>query len=148
MKGFVLSVVFVVCSLVGRTGVAHAETEWCAEDPVLIVDGRVVDITTSFDRAYLPSIRAPMLFDIQIPVNVVSAVAVGVSIDVPFDVRIAKTLPAWDGIGSMPIVARVTVYANASFDTFTRITGVTGVSDLVPGRSNSPTKVSVGTIAP
>ncbi len=148
MKGLVLSFAFLVASLAAHADVAHAETEWCAEDPVLIVDGRTIDITTSFDRAYLGSIRDAILFEIQVPENVAFAAAVGVAVFVPHEVSIARTLPVWDGDGPMPLVARVTVRADAAFDTFTRITGSTAITEVVQGRSNSPTKLAVGTLAP
>ena len=148
MRATLRSVLFILVALIATGAVAHAETEWCAEDPVLVIDGRVVDITTTFDRAYLGTIRDAILFEVEVPENVMSVAAIGVSTFVPHEIQISRTLPAWDGLGSLPVVARVTVRADASFDTFTRITGGQDLSELVPGLSNRPTRVKTGTLAP
>src|SRR6267378_2693930 len=91
---------------------AAAGAEWCEEDPTFIVNGSLVDITTTFPYRYAGTVSGPVEFE----------------------------LPAWRGIGLLPVVARVTVRARASFDTQTRVTGLNvRLTWTVPGRSNDTT---------
>lgn len=118
---------------------AAAGAEWCEEDPTFIVNGSLVDITTTFPYRYAGTVSGPVEFELLVPENV-NAAAVALPGTVPVTAKIRQELPAWRGIGLLPVVARVTVRARASFDTQTRVTGLNvRLTWTVPGRSNDTT---------
>ncbi len=122
-------------------GVASADPIWCEEDPVYSFGGRTVDVTTGFESTYLDAISGPILFELELPTNAPPAVALGVAVRVPQQVRISYTLPAWAGQGEIAAIAYVTVSAKADFDTRTRLTGTTDIVAIVAGRSNQRTVI-------
>ncbi|HKY50316.1 MAG TPA: hypothetical protein VJP45_03585 [Candidatus Limnocylindria bacterium] len=145
-----ISFVFVFVLLVSMlsAGKADAGFEWCSEDPVFVVNGNIVDVTTSFPAKYVDSIKGPVLFELLVPENAVAAV-VTVSGRVPLEGRVIKSLPRWWGLVGLPIVVRVTLKASASFETQTRVTG-TGLflTTTVEGKSNQVTVASYRLLLP
>jgi hypothetical protein len=102
---------------------AFAGVQWCEEDPVFLVNGSLVDITTKFEAKYARSIKGTVHFDLQIPSNAV-AVAVSLPGDVPVSASIRRTLPANWSLLTVPVVLTVTMDASdKSFPTYTRVTG-------------------------
>lgn len=121
---------------------ADAGVQWCEEDPVFIVNGALIDVTTAFPANYIHTINAPVAFELLVPSNAVAAV-VSLPAAVPMTAKISKVLPA-DGFWSLgvPVVVRVTVRATHSFETRTKITGThRWLSSTVYGKSNTTTQV-------
>lgn len=145
-----ISFVFVFVLLVSMlsAGKADAGFEWCSEDPVFIVNGNIVDVTTSFPAQYVDSIKGPVVFELHVPENSIAAV-VTISGRVPLEGRVIKSLPRWWGLLGLPVVVRVSVKAAASFETRTRVTG-TGVwlTNTVYGKSNQVTVASYRLLLP
>ena len=129
-------------------GKADAGVEWCSEDPLFIVNGNLVDVTTSFPAAYVNSIRGPVLFELLVPENSIAAV-VTISGRVPLEGKVTKSLPRWWGLLGLPVVVRVTLNATQSFETVTRVTG-TGLflTTTVNGKSNQVTVASYKLLLP
>ena len=118
---------------------ATAAPQWCEEDPEFLVNGALVDVTTWFPGQYAATTKS-VHFDMQVPSNAVAAV-VSLPGTVPVTASISKTLPAYYGIGRVPVVVTVTMDSNANFQHVTTITGLGGT--LVSwqyGWSQSPAK--------
>ena len=136
-----LAYVFVFALLVTMlsAGKADAGFEWCSEDPTFVVNGNVIDINTTFLAKYASSVKGPVVVELLVPSNAIAAVLT-LPGTVPVEGKITKSLPRWWGLLNMPVVARVTVNASASFDTYTRAIG-TGLwlTTTVSGKSNQTT---------
>lgn len=143
---FVLVFVLLVSML--SAGKADAGFEWCSEDPVFVVNGNIVDVTTSFPAKHIDSIKGPVVFELHVPENAIAAV-VTVSGRVPLEGRVIKSLPRWWGLVGLPVVVRVTLKATQSFETQTRVTG-TGLflTTTVEGKSNQVTVASYRLLLP
>jgi hypothetical protein len=140
--------VFALLISMMSAGKADAGVEWCSEDPLFIVNGNLVDVTTSFPARYIDSIKGPIVFELHVPENAIAAV-VTVSGRVPLEGKVVKSLPRWWGLLGLPVVVRVTLKANDSFETVTRVTG-TGLflTTTVNGRSNQVTTASYRLLLP
>ena len=118
---------------------AWAGQEWCEEDPEFVVNGSLVDVTTLFPAAYAPYVRGSVNFDMQVPSNVLAAV-VSLPGTVPVTAQVRHTLPAYYGIGKVPVVVTVTMSSTLNFQTYTQVTGMQGLLVTgIYGTSNQPT---------
>ena len=125
LSGVAFSIAFVVSSVLLGAG-ASASPQWCEEDPTFVVNGALVDVSTTFAYEYAGSVKGPVEFELLVPSNVVAGVV---------------SLP-----GTVPVTAKITrsLPATASFATSTRITGTyLWLSSKAAGKSNTTTKVSV-----
>jgi hypothetical protein len=121
---------------------ARAGVQWCEEDPVFVVNGALLDVTTQFPYEYKNSIKAPVAFELLVPTNAVAAV-VSLPGSVPMTAKISNVLPA-DGLLSLGVnvVVKVTVKATASFQTKTNVSGAyLWLSSTAYGKSNVTTQV-------
>lgn len=140
MKRFFVAFVGLVAMLCLSSSAAWAGPQWCEEDPEFIVNGALVDVTTLFPGSYAAYVNGPVNFNLQVPSNVVAA-AVSLPGTIPVTASISRTLPAYYGIGSIPVVVTVTMSSSVSFPTYTQITGLGGsVLNGVYGYSTWPTK--------
>jgi hypothetical protein len=132
---------FVLALLISTTsaGKADAGVEWCSEDPTFIVNGNVIDLNTRFPAEYKSLIKPPVVVELLVPSNATAAVLT-LPGSVPVVGKVTKSLPRWWGLLNMPVIARVTVNATGSFDTYTRAIG-TGLwlAGEVKGKSNQIT---------
>jgi hypothetical protein len=102
---------------------ADAGVQWCEEDPLFLVNGGIVDITTKFEAKYVSKIQGSVHFDLQIPANAVGVV-VSLPANPPATASIRRTLPANWSLLTIPVVLTVTMDASgASFPTYTRVVG-------------------------
>jgi hypothetical protein len=158
MRRLALSSVFSIALAISTLVLAppaNAGTEWCEDDPVFMVNGAIVDVTTA-----LPADAADLVtevdFELLVPSNVTAAV-VSIPSNFPTSATITPSLDPYLGIGSVPIVVNVRVRAIGTFDTVTSITATyatasTGPTGLlaagdtavstVNGQSNVETQVS------
>jgi hypothetical protein len=149
MRRLVYCFVFALLISTVSAGQADAGVEWCSEDPVFIVNGNIVDVTTSFPAKYIKSIKGPVVFELLVPENSIAAV-VTISGRVPLQGKVTKSLPRWWGLLGLPVVVRVTLNATESFETVTRVTG-TGMLFLtttVKGKSNQVTVANYKLLLP
>jgi hypothetical protein len=161
MRRVLSSAAFVVCLVTSTVALgtgALGGAEWCEEDPVFMVNGAIIDVTTSYPAEYRETIKE-IEFELLVPSNA-TAVVVSLPSNVPTTATIIPSLDPYMGIGAVPVVVRVTVKASGSFDTLTRITGTytstgddpltgdTALGDweagisMEPGMSNVATQVS------
>jgi hypothetical protein len=148
MRRLVYCFVFALLMSTIPAGQADAGVEWCSEDPVFIVNGNIVDVTTSFPAKYISSIKGPVVFELLVPENSIAAV-VTISGRVPLQGKVTKSLPRWWGLIGLPVVVRVSLQATQSFETQTRVTG-TGLflTTNVKGKSNQVTVASYKLLLP
>ncbi len=121
---------------------ANAGVQWCESDPLFLVNGSVVDVTTAFPADYKDAIKDPIAIELLVPTNAV-AVVLSLPTEVPMTAKISRVLPS-DGLLSLgvPVIVKVTYKASASFDTRTKITGTyLWLSSTVYGKSNVTTQV-------
>jgi hypothetical protein len=143
---FLSAMAFSICLVASSLALganADAGVQWCEEDPVFIVNGAIVDVTTAFPADAISSIKGPVAFELLVPSNAVAAV-VALPGAVPMTATITKSLPA-TGLLSLgvPVVVKVTVKASKSFETRTKVTGTyLGLSSTVYGKSNRTTRVN------
>jgi hypothetical protein len=121
---------------------ADAGVQWCESDPVFVVNGSVVDITTAFPDGYKASINEPIAIEVLVPTNAIAAV-VSLPTEVPMTAKISRVLPSGGFLSvGVPVIVKVTYKASASFDTRTKITGTyLWLSSTVYGKSNVTTQV-------
>jgi hypothetical protein len=121
---------------------ANAGVQWCESDPVFLVNGAIVDVTTAFPDGYQDNLKEPIAIELLVPTDAMAAV-VSLPTEVPMTAKISRVLPS-GGLLSLgvPVIVKVTYKATASFDTKTKITGTyLWLSSTVYGKSNVTTQV-------
>jgi hypothetical protein len=132
---------FVLSTLTMGLG-ADAGVQWCESDPLFVVNGAIVDVTTAFPTGYMGTLKEPVAIELLVPTNAIAAV-VSLPANVPMTAKISRVLPS-GGLLSLgvPVVVKVTYKASASFDTKTKVTGTfLWLSSTVYGKSNVTTQV-------
>ena len=144
-RAMVFTLVLLAVMLVPGTP-AFAGEKWCAEDPVLTIDGRTVNYTASFPLANLPGTTVNWTF--HIPKNVLLAVAITPpalgSPAIPTTVHIVRDLPAYFLLAKVTVVTTVTITGNGSFATSTAVQGLNARWSTYLGRSNTSQSLSTG----
>ena len=121
---------------------ANAGVQWCESDPLFVVNGAIVDVTTAFPAGYMSTLNEPVAIEMLVPTNAIAAV-VSLPANVPMTAKITNSLPS-GGLLSLgvPVIVKVTYKASASFDTKTKVTGTfLWLSSTVYGKSNVTTQV-------
>src|SRR5256885_6366833 len=116
LSGVAFSIAFVVSSVLLGAG-ASASPQWCEEDPTFVVNGALVDVSTTFAYEYAASVKGPVEFELLVPSNVVAAV-VSLPGTVPVSAKIIRSLSA-PGRIFVPAVDKVTRFATLRFPTVT-----------------------------
>src|SRR5438874_7849487 len=91
LRSFAFSVALTVSSLTLGGG-ASASPQWCEEDPTFVVNGAIVDVSTTFAYSYASSVKGPVQFELLVPENAVAAV-VSLPGTVPVTAKITRSLP-------------------------------------------------------
>ena len=121
---------------------ADAGVQWCESDPLFVVNGAILDVTTAFPASYTSTLKDPIAIELQVPTNAIAAV-VSLPTNVPMTAKISRVLSS-GGLLSLgvPVIVKVSYKASASFDTKTKVTGTyLGLSSTVYGKSNVTTQV-------
>src|SRR5213593_845551 len=121
---------------------ADAGVQWCESDPLFLVNGAILDVTTAFPASYTSTLKDPIAIELQVPTNAIAAV-VSLPTNVPMTAKISRVLSS-GGLLSLgvPVIVKVSYKASASFDTKTKVTGTyLGLSSTVYGKSNVTTQV-------
>lgn len=141
MQRFLAGVLALLFVTGGLGGSALAGTKWCAVDPVLTVDGKVSDVTVTFDEAYLPSLTAPVVFRFHVPSNARASVTLPPA-PVAYTVELLYDLPPRVKKDPVTVVAETLVTANAAFATQTVAAITRTVTVAAYGTSNAVTTLS------
>ena len=138
----------VLLSLTLSSSPALAGVSWCEDDPVFLLNGGLVDLTTGVPAGAADSVRS-IVYDVRVPSNTLFNAVIVVPSQFPTKATVSATLPAWTGRGEMPVVAYVTVKATKSFEIYTRaVAGNTTLIWNTPGRSNVTTTMKFKVLAP
>lgn len=138
---FIFAMTFAISTFVMGID-ADAGVQWCESDPVFLVNGGIIDVTTAFPQDFKKHIKGPVEVELLVPTNAI-AVVVSLPTEVPMTAKISKVLPS-GGLLSLgvPVIVKVTYHATASFDTKTKVTGTfLWLSSTVYGKSNVTTQV-------
>jgi hypothetical protein len=96
---------------------AEAGLSWCGADPVIIINGRVLDVQAFVPTDQLSNVDGPVVYTVHVPKN--ARVTANVRVDLLFaqKVRFVKDQPAWDGRRTLAVPIEVEVHAKqGSFD--------------------------------
>jgi hypothetical protein len=137
----VFALAFTISTLTLGLG-ADAGVQWCESDPLFVVNGAILDVTTAFPAGYTSTLKEPIAIELLVPTNAIAAV-VSLPTNVPMTAKITRVLSS-GGLLSLgvPVIVKVTYKATASFDTRTKVTGTfLLLSSTVYGKSNVTTQV-------
>lgn len=133
-----IAVSFALLALVVPARSVDAGEKWCEEDPVLTIDGRTVDYTTSFPLSAAAGAHVDWVF--HVPVNVLTASAItppaAGSPAVASTVTIVRDQPAYSLLASAAVVTTVQVSASTSVSTVTAVKGTNATWTSYTGKSN------------
>jgi hypothetical protein len=130
---FVLAVLFACAVLLPlNANTAAAGETWCADDPIISVGGRLVDIQVQMPLANLLTMRSTDL-TVVVPQNVSAFVVLDDISAFPMHTTIARTGPAWSGSGPLPITIQVHVNASTNYPIRLKATPVLVLSTLLAG---------------
>jgi hypothetical protein len=93
---------------------AQAIETWCADDPIVSVNGRLLDIQVQMPVDKLLTMRSTTL-TVIVPANVPAAVILDDVSAFPMRTTISRTGPAWNGSGGIPIVIEVHVVSRSDY---------------------------------
>src|SRR2546430_17483217 len=96
------SLAFAFSTLVLGIG-ADAGVQWCESDPVFVVNGAIVDVTTGFPADYTDTLKGAVAYEVLVPSNAIAAV-VSLPANVPTTAKISRGLPA-TGLLSLAVPA-------------------------------------------
>ena len=114
----------------------------CESDPVFLVNGALVDVTTGFPATYTSTLKGAVAYELLVPSNAI-ALVVSLPANVPTTAKISRVLPATGPLSlGVPVIVKVTINATASFQTKTQVTGTfLWLSATAYGKSNVTTQV-------
>ena len=131
---------------------ATASAGWCWDDPLVLVNGRLLDIRVGMPIEYVATMRTTTL-TIIIPRNVVGAILVHDVSAFPMTTQLAATAPPWNGRGEVPVRIVADVQASTSYPIALVATPLlTGREVLAPaiqatGTANTPLSLAL-TLSP
>jgi hypothetical protein len=135
-----------LAAMLAPAGQANAGEKWCAEDPVLMIDGRTVNYTASFPAKHLAGTTVHWTFHIPKNVLLASAItppAIG-SPTIPSTVSIVRDLPAYRLLASATVLTTVTFTSREAFDTSTSVKGLNARWTTYSGRSDRTLTFATG----
>jgi hypothetical protein len=146
MKRALASAVLLSVIMLVPAQLAIAGEKWCEEDPVLTIDGRIVDYTASFEGSHLKGTTVNWTF--HIPKNVLLAAAITPpalgSPAIATTVHIVRDLPAYWLLANATVVTSVTFSSGESFDTHTSVRGLNAKWSTYAGKSNKTLTFATG----
>jgi len=138
IRGAFMMLAFLVSTFLLSSS-AWAGPQWCEEDPEFLVNGALVDVTTWFPGKYAATTKE-VHFDMQVPSNAI-ALVLSLPGTVPVTATIRKTLPAYYGIGRVPVLVTVSMNTTSSFQHTTTVIGLGGtLLSASYGWSTTPAK--------
>ncbi len=117
-------------------GHAQAFDAWCADDPIISVNGNLVDVQVQMPLANLLTMRSTSL-TIVVPRNVSGSVVLDDVSAFPMHTTISATGKAWNGVGSVPITIDTYVSASSTYTTKVVATPVLNLSNLLASPSST-----------
>ncbi len=100
-------------SLFGRTGNAKAGFAWCADDPIISINGQEIQVWVNVPSDNLDQVRAARI-EFHVPRNADARIVLVDQTFFPEKVAIKKDLPAWDGTSNLEV--KVTIQVDTRVD--------------------------------
>lgn len=127
-----MGVVGLLSSGVERAG---ASQSWCADDPVIRVNGQLISVTVNVPTSQVGRVQgAEVVF--HVPVNVSASVVYVGQTYFPETAVILFDQPAWDGVSKMKVPVDVLVRASGSFPIAVETLDATGTKNWTDGEAN------------
>lgn len=67
MRRLIVTLGIVLSAFFGMTVPAHADIVWCRTDPIITLNGAVVDLSTSIPFKYVPLVNGPISYQVTTP---------------------------------------------------------------------------------
>jgi len=115
---------------------ARAFEAWCADDPVVSVNGHLLDVQVQMPLADLLTMRSTTL-TIVIPANLSGAVVVDDVSAFPMKTVVSASGPAWYGAGAIPVTVNAFVSASSVYTTRVVATPVLNLKQLLPAAQSA-----------
>ena len=112
MRRIAYAVLLVTLHVLLATHRVEAYETWCADDPVIMVGGRIADIQLQMPATQVAAMRSTALV-VTVPRNVAGTVLIDDVSAFPMQTTILPLGPTWDGNGAIPITVIVQVDADA-----------------------------------
>ena len=153
MRRILLALCLPLCLVLGLmpalAGHAGADDIWCFDDPIISVNGHLVDVKVEMPLANLLTMRSTAL-TVVIPKNVPGFVVLNDISVFPMQTTISRTGAAWSGHGSVPITVLARVTASKTYAA--RMIATSDLALLLPlappvtvnGTSNTTMRLSMG----
>jgi hypothetical protein len=109
-----LAALMVLATVFVPVPAAAASAGWCWDDPVIAVNGQLIDIRVGMPLTHLLTMRSTTL-TVIIPQNVFGIVLVDDISLFPMTTRIEATAPPWNGRGAIPVRLVADVQASATY---------------------------------
>ena len=127
--------------VVSGGGQAQASWDWCWDDPLVLVQGRILDIQSGVPLSHIRDLDGPVDVKVYVPSNVSAAVILNPGIPYRQNVTVVKSGAAWHS-GDIPVRVEITVHSDEDFDTSMLVTHQGGFLRIVDvariyGRSNA-----------
>ena len=114
LRGVLSSCAVILVTMLLFAGRIEAYETWCFDDPLISVDGRLVDIQVQMPVSNVATMRTTTL-TVVIPRNVGGVVLVDNVSAFPMTTTISRTGPTWNGGGDLPITVLVDVMADEPY---------------------------------
>ena len=108
-------------SAVFLSGAAHAAWDWCWDDPVVSIEGRIVNIEVGVPSEYLDDIRGKVPVTIYVPEGTDASVLATTNLHFTEKAKI-KYVAANAAGSSVPVSVVVAANANVTFPVVIRVT--------------------------
>ena len=120
---------------------AGASQSWCADDPIITVNGQAISVTVNVPASQVGRVQgAEIVF--HVPVNVSAAVTYIGQTYFPETAIIVFDQPAWNGVSKMKVPVEVLVRASASFQIGVETLDASGTMNWTDGDANQALTVT------
>lgn len=111
----------------GRSRAVEAAEGWSFDDPIIIVDGQLIDIRVQLPLTSLLTMRSTTL-TVTVPQNVSAAVVVDDISAFPMKTTVSRTGPVWNGKGRLPFTVTTMVASATDFPIKVTATPLVGLN--------------------
>lgn len=127
--------------LPGATAPAHASEWWCWDDPVLVIDGRVVHIYTGVPAGAVPQVAVAEV-TVTVPNGVNAKLTATASPRFPQTATLVRAGSIGPD-GAVTVTASAVIRGSGDFAAGLRMVQPSGDESAVFGRSNQPVSTSL-----
>jgi hypothetical protein len=101
--------------IVAMQSTAHADWDWCFDDPLTLVQGRVLDVQVGVPLTSIKNINGPVQVTVYVPSNVSANVVLSAGLLYPITTQVVRTQEVWKAGTSVNV--RVDVLAKSKAGT-------------------------------